>query len=159
MRASRWIVQLWALPLAALALGACATQPRENVEVSVGTEMPVSAQARDYAALYTPYSMMATAAYTGPNALNTHYCPDAARLAMAQPGESATDVDYRKTVRGWIGYLHAHGWECRFGIYGSLSCPKRAGPDCKPVSGLEFHVWRRMQNNTCREVVIAFRGT
>ena len=159
MRASRWIVQLSALLLAALALGACATQPREKVEVSVGTQMPVSAQARDYAALYTPYSMMATAAYTGPYALNTHHCPDAARLAMAQPGESAADVDYRKTVRGWIGYLHAHGWECRFGIYGSLNCPKRAGPDCKPVSGLEFHVWRRMQSDTCREVVIAFRGT
>ena len=89
MRASRWVVQLSSLLLAALA-GACATQPREKVEVSVGTQMPVSAQARDYAALYTPYSMMATAAYTGPYALNTHYCPDAARLAMAQPGESAT---------------------------------------------------------------------
>ena len=54
MRASRWIVQLLWLLLAALALGACATQPRTKVEVSVGTQMPVRAQARDYAALYTP---------------------------------------------------------------------------------------------------------
>jgi hypothetical protein len=159
MRAFRWIVWLSALALAALTLSACATQPRDKVEVSVGTQMPARAQASDYAALYVPYAMMATAAYTDPYALNTHQCPDAARLAMAQPGESAGDADYRKTVRDWIAYLNARGWECRFGIYGSLSCPKRAGTDCKRVSGLEFHVWRRMQGVSCREVVIAFRGT
>ncbi len=77
---------------------------------------------------------------------------------MAQAGESESDADYRKTVRGWIGYLHARGWECRFGVYGNLACPPRAG-DCHPVGGLEFHVWRRMQAGSCREVVIAFRGS
>lgn len=158
MRASRSVVRLSALALAALALGACATQPRDKVEVSVGTQMPARAQARDYAALYTPYAMMATAAYTDPYALNIHHCPDPARLALAQPGESPADADYRKTVRGWIAYLNTRGWQCRFGIYGSLRCPPRAG-DCHPVSGLEFHVWRRMQGDSCREVVIAFRGT
>ena len=116
------------------------------------------AKARDYAALYLPYAMMATAAYTDPYGLNGHQCPDAGLLAHAQPGESADAADYRKTVRGWLGYLKGRGWECRFGIYGSLRCPPRAG-DCHPVSGLEFHVWRRMDGNNCREVVIAFRGS
>jgi hypothetical protein len=158
MRASRWVVRSTALLLAALALAACATQPRDKVEVGVGTQMATLAKAGDYAALYTPYAMMATAAYADPYALNAHHCPDPARLAMTRPGESAADADYRKTVRGWIAYLNARGWQCRFGIYGNLKCPPRAG-DCHPVSGLEFHVWRRMHAGSCREVVIAFRGT
>ena len=141
-------------------LGACATQPRDEVRVSVGTQMPEAARARDYAALYAPYAMMSTAAYTDPAALDSNYCPNAALLARAQPGESQSDADYRKSVRGWIGYLHGRGWQCHFGIYGSLKCPKRAGGEaCTPVGGLEFHVWRRMQGGSCREVVIAFRGT
>ena len=61
-------------------------------------------------------------------------------------------------MSGWIQYLNARGWECRFGVYGNLPCPPRAG-DCKPVGGLEFNVWRRMEGNNCREAVIAFRGT
>ena len=59
-------------------------------------------------------------------------------------------MDYRKTVRGWIGFLHAHGWECRFtGIYGDLSCEARWSR-LQAVSGPEFHVWQRMQSDTCR---------
>jgi hypothetical protein len=158
MRASQFCVRLSALTLVALTLGACATQPSNEVRVGVGMQMSQPAPVRDYAALYTPYAMMATAAYTDQFALNSLHCPDAGRLAMAQAGESATDADYRKTVRGWIGYLHARGWECRFGVYGSLGCPPRAG-DCHPVGGLEFHVWRRLQGGSCREVVIAFRGS
>ncbi len=158
MRASHLILRLLALALAAFMLGACATQPPGEVRVGIGTQQFELAKARDYAALYTPYAMMATVAYTDPYALNSQHCPDPGRLVVAQPGESAADADYRKTVRGWIGYLHARGWECRFGIYGSLKCPPRAG-DCHPVSGLEFHVWRRMQGGSCREAVIAFRGT
>ena len=149
----------WAAPaLLGLALGACAMQPRDEVLVGVGTEIPTSAKARDYAALYLPYAMMATAAYTDHFALDAQHCPDAGRLGMMRPGESPDDVGYRNTVRGWIGYLHARGWECRFGVYGNLPCPPRAG-DCHPVGGLEFHVWRRMQAGQCREVAIAFRGT
>ena len=154
-------VRFMLLALAALALGACTTQPRDEVRVNVGMQLPEPAKAHDYAALYTPYAMMATAAYTDKFALNKLNCPDPGRLAFAQEGESRGDADYRKTVRGWIGYLNARGWECRFGVYGSLPCPPRAGgeKECKPVGGLEFHVWRRMQGNNCREAVIAFRGT
>ncbi len=151
-------LRLAALTLAAFALGACATQSHDAVQVGVGTDFPVTAKAKDYAALYVPYAMMATAAYAAPSDLNRHRCPDAGLLARPQPGDS--DADYRNTVRGWIGYLNARGWECRFGVYGSLPCPPRAGGDkCHPVGGLEFNVWRRMQSGRCREAVIAFRGT
>jgi len=42
-------------------------------------------------------------------------------------------------------------------VVGSLPCPLR-NPQCKLIGGLEFHVWRRVDNG-CREVAIAFRGT
>ncbi len=142
---------------AGLALGACA-QVRDEAQVSLGTQFPVTVKAKDYAALYLPYAKMATAAYVNENALDRHHCPDPTLLAQAQAGESASDRDYRKAVSGWIHDLKKQNWECRFGIYGNLRCPPRAG-DCHPVGGLEFHVWRRMQAGSCREVAIAFRGT
>lgn len=148
------------LALAALTLGACAIQPRDDVQVSVGADIPKSAKAKDYAALYTPYAMMATAAYIEPVDFNRYNCPDPGLLRKARSGLSASDTDFRTSVRGWIGHLNARGWECRFGVYGSLACPPRAGGDaCKPVGGLQFHVWRRVQGGQCREAVIAFRGT
>lgn len=159
MRAFPLFVRLSALALAALALGACATQPRDEVRVGVGTQMAEPAKARDYAALYTPYAMMATAAYTNTLNLNGRRCPDYDRLRIPAPGESEDDAKFRGTLRHWIGELHAHGWGCEFGIYGNLRCPPRAGPDCKPVNGLEFDVWRRMRGSSCGEVAIAFRGT
>ena len=64
MRASQLCVRLSALTLVALALGACATQPRDEVRVGIGMQMAEPAPVRDYAALYTPYAMMATTAYT-----------------------------------------------------------------------------------------------
>lgn len=142
--------------LLALALGACA-QSRGEVAVSVGADIPATAKARDYAALYVPYAMMATAAYAEKDDRNSRKCPDAGLLRHARAGLSDTDADYRKTVSGWIHYLNGRGWECRFGVYG-LSCPPQMR-DCKPVGGLEFNVWRRMQGGQCREAVIAFRGT
>lgn len=148
----RWVV----LGLAALALAACA-QARSDVMVSVGSAIPVAAKARDFAALYVPYAMMATAAYAEKDDRNTRKCPDAGLLRHARAGLSENDADYRKTVSGWIGYLNARGWECRFGVYG-LNCPPQMR-DCHPVGGLEFNVWRRMQGGRCREAVIAFRGT
>jgi dienelactone hydrolase len=159
MELPRVLMRFSALALVALILGACATQPRNQVQVSVGMQMPEPAKARDYAALYTPYAMMATAAYTDPPGLNARHCHDAGLLARAQSGESADDAKFRKDVRGWIGELNARGWQCYSGVVGSLPCPRNLGRDCKPVGGLEFHVWRRMQGSSCREVVIAFRGT
>lgn len=145
-----------ALALVALALGACA-QSHGEVAVSVGADFAATAQARDYAALYVPYAMMATAAYAEKDDRNSRKCPDAGLLRHARAGLSDTDADYRKTVSGWIQYLNGHGWQCRFGVY-NLSCPPQMR-DCKPVGGLEFNVWRRMQGGQCREAVIAFRGT
>jgi dienelactone hydrolase len=160
MRMTRLVLRLLALVLAAFALGACATQPSDKVQVGIGTQAPALAQAKDYAALYAPYAMMATAAYANTLNLNSNHCPDYNRLRVAAPGESPTDAEYRTTVRGWIAELHAHGWECYTGVNGSLSCPPRLQPHCAPVGGLEFHVWRRMDGkNNCREVVVAFRGT
>ena len=142
----------------AAGLGGCATQAHDEVVVGVGIEAGTNFKAVDYAALYSPYAMMATAAYTEPYDFNGAYCPDPGRLAKPVAG---ADNESRASVRSWINYLHARGWECRFGIHGSLPCPTRAGgeKECTPVGGLQFHVWRRMQGGSCREAVIAFRGT
>jgi hypothetical protein len=139
-------------------LGGCATQPRDEVVVGIGAEPGTNVKAVDYAALYSPYAMMATAAYTEPYDFNNARCPDPGRLGRPVAG---TDNDSRASVRSWINYLHARGWDCSFGIHGSLPCPRRAGgeKECTPVGGLQFHVWRRMQGGSCREAVIAFRGT
>jgi pimeloyl-ACP methyl ester carboxylesterase len=151
------IARVAALALIGLALGACA-QNRADVLVNVGAAVPVNAQAKDYAALYVPYAMMATAAYAAEADLNRHHCPDVSLLGRPDP---SGDAAYRSDVRGWIKYLNTRGWQCRFGIVGSLPCPPRAGgaAECTPVGGLQFHVWRRMEHGQCREAVIAFRGT
>lgn len=159
MRASRLVLRLAALALAALALGACATQKPTEVQVGIGTGATSLVRASDYAALYAPYAMMATAAYTNTPNLNSHNCPDYYRLNFAAPGESPADAEYRTTVRGWVAELHRHGWDCYTGINGALKCPPRLQPDCTPVGGLEYHVWARKQAGQCREVAIAFRGT
>jgi hypothetical protein len=103
---------------------------------------------------------MATAAYTNENALNkVTRCPDLGRLKAQLPGDSEEQHAFNKTVHGWIISLRQQNWDCISGVAGSLPCPRNLGPDCKPVGGLEFHVWRRMQGGQCREVAIAFRGT
>jgi hypothetical protein len=139
-------------------LGGCATQPPGEVVVGIGAEPGTNFKVVDYAALYTPYAMMATAAYTERYDFNAAHCPDPGRLARPVDG---ADNESRASVRSWINYLHARGWECRFGIHVSLPCPRLAGGEkgCTPVGGLQFHVWRRMQGGSCREAVIAFRGT
>lgn len=144
--------------LIGVALAGCATRA-DQVTVSVGPEFPEIAAANDYAALYTPYAMMATAAYANDNVLTKlNNCPDVAKLGVRQRGDADDTFAFNKTVRGWVAYLQRHAWECRFGVIGSLGCPQRL-PGCSPVGGLEFHVWRRMVRGQCRAVVIAFRGS
>jgi DUF2974 family protein len=158
MAAGRLITRLAALAFAALTLAACAVQAKDQVYVGVDTQMPQPARARDYAALYAPYAMMATLAYTNPSGLDeAQHCPSYDNLGNAPPGESERDAEFRTTERRWLKDLKGWGWECRFGIYGNLKCPKMYS-GCHPVSGLEFHIWRRMVNGHC-EAVIAFRGT
>jgi hypothetical protein len=145
--------------LLAAALAACAGRP-DQVDVTVGIDFPRTQAANHFAALHLPYAMMATAAYAGDNVLTSgNHCPDVGKLGVRQPGDSDETFAFNKTVRGWIAYLNRHQWQCRFGVIGSLPCPRQLGPECKPTSGLGFHVWRRMQGGLCREVVIAFRGT
>jgi hypothetical protein len=156
-----WLIaRLAALAFAALTLAACAVQARDQVYVGVDSRIPQAARARDYAALYAPYAMMVTLAYTNPSGLDElQHCPSYDNLGNAPPGESQRDAEFRITARRWVKDLKRRGWECRFGIYGNLPCPKmlwRSG--CHPVSGLEFHIWRRMVKGHC-EAVIAFRGT
>ncbi|MPZ56349.1 MAG: hypothetical protein GEU91_07565 [Rhizobiales bacterium] len=153
----------WVRPLAAIllaaALGACATRP-DQVDVTVGVDVPQPQAANNYAALHAPYAMMATAAYVDENVLTAgNHCPDVRKLGIRQPGDTDDTFAFNKSVRGWITHLKQRQWECRFGVVGSLPCPDRLGQDCRPVSGLGFHVWRRMQGGACHEVVIAFRGT
>jgi pimeloyl-ACP methyl ester carboxylesterase len=152
----------WARRLAilacALSLAACAVQPREEVRVSIGTGEPRPEMTKHYASLYLPYAMMATAAYSDPKILDAHHCPDMSKLGVRAFARDDDDFRFHRTVQGWIAQLSANAWECRFGVVGSLGrCPPRL-PGCDLSSGLEFHVWRRMQNG-CREVVVAFRGT
>lgn len=149
--------RLLAAMLLAVQLSACASQPREDVQVRVGSGETQTMRAAEYASLYAPYAMMATAAYTDPQVLNRHGCPDSALLGLRAHAANDRDFAFHGTVRGWIKTLNQHRWECHFGHFGSLGCPKR-NPDCKTSDGLEFHVWRRM-DGACREVVIAFRGT
>jgi hypothetical protein len=138
-------------------LAACATQPKENVQVTVGSGAAQIDRAMDYASLYLPYAMMATAAYTDPKVLDGRSCPDVRRLADPSRAKDQNDFAFHQKVRTWVGYLQTQNWECHFGSFGSLPCPQ-GYRDCRPVEGLEFHVWRRIQKG-CREVVIAFRGT
>jgi len=144
--------------LLAAALGACATRP-DQVDVTVGVDVPQIQPSNNFAALYLPYAMMATSAYANKNVLTGNHCPDADRLRVRQPGDTDETFAFNKTVRGWVLYLNRHNWHCRFGVSGSLPCPPRLGPDCKPVGGLGFQIWRRMQGGVCRDIVVAFRGT
>lgn len=139
-------------------LAACAMQPRGDVRVSVGTEQPRTEMAKHYASFYLPYAMIATAAYSDPDVLDHQHCPDIGRLGIPSLSKDKDDFAFHRLVRSWVIDLNRHGWECRFGVVGSLKCPPRL-PKCVPDSGLEFHVWRRMDATGCREVVIAFRGT
>jgi pimeloyl-ACP methyl ester carboxylesterase len=143
--------------LLAVCLSACASQPREDVQIRVGVGETVTKRAADYAALYAPYAMMATAAYTDQPVRNAQGCPDIVRLGQRANAANDDDFAFHGTVRGWIKSLNQSRWECHFGHFGSLGCPTR-NPDCRASTGLEFHVWRRMDGG-CREVVIAFRGT
>jgi len=149
--------RLLAAGLLAASMAACASQPRDEVRVSVGAGPAVSDTVRSYASLYVPYAMMATAAYSDPNVLNAQRCPDPIKLANRALARDDADFAFHQTVRIWVAQLAARNWECRFGVVGSLPCPPR-NPQCRLVGGLEFHVWRRMGSG-CREVVIAFRGT
>jgi hypothetical protein len=133
-------------------LAACATQPREVARVTVGTSETESARAKDYAALYVRYAMMSAIAYTRPGGLDSELCPDAVKISR-----DSSLADPR--VAAWIRQLNDNSWHCVFGRFGAgpHPCP-RSFPDCKPVDGLEFHVWRRA-DPLCTEAVIAFRGT
>lgn len=141
-------------------LGGCATQPREKVYVGIGTGEMTDQAAADYAALYKPYAMMATIAYTNENALNDDTrCPDPKKLINHLPRDSDGQYKFNKTVLDWVRTLKdRHHWECIAGRAGSLPCPEKLGSKCKPVSGLEYHVWRRREKGRCH-VAIAFRGT
>ena len=156
-----WHCRLRWTAFAAVALGAllagCATQPPTDVRVAIGAASAGDFRAVDYAALYAPYAMMATAAYVEPADFNRANCPDPSLLT--RPVADASEATYRASVRDWIRQLHGRGWGCDFGVYGNLPCPPRAGVKCKPVGGLQFHVWRRIEGGRCREAVIAFRGT
>jgi hypothetical protein len=140
-------------------LAACSMQPRSDVAVTVGTGQPRTEMAKHYAALYLPYAMIAAAAYSDPSVLDARQnCPDVAKLGVRSLSKDERDFAFHRLVRGWVIDLRRHGWECRYGRVGSLPCPMRL-PNCVADSGLEFHVWRRMDAVGCREVVVAFRGT
>src|SRR5215475_4354688 len=129
--AARWLATM----LLAALLSACASQPRDQVRITVGPGPSEYQAARSYAALYAPYAMMATAAYSNPAVLHAEQCPDPAKFANHALAKDEADFTFHKNVHSWIGILQARKWEFRLGVVGSLPCPLR-NSKCKLIGGL-----------------------
>src|SRR5258708_21347739 len=136
--AARWL----ATTLLAALVGACASHPRDQVRVTIGSGPSEYQAARSYAALYVPYAMMATAAYSDPAVLNAEHCPAPAKLVNRALAKDEADFAFHKNVHSWIANLQVRKWECRFGVVGSLPCPLR-NPQCKLIGGVAFSGWPR----------------
>lgn len=132
---------------AAIQLAACASQPADKVQISIGTSEQKYASADPFVALYIPYAKMSAIAYTDAEYLDENHCP-----AFDQHPPRNED---NQTLAQWVKSLNVSGWRCLFGRRGALSCPQRYS-NCHPVEGLELHVWRR---GDCGQIVIAFKGT
>ena len=145
---SGFVPVLFALALAGQ-LGACASlsnQPRNEVRVRVGPEPERAYRAEPYAALYAPYAMMSSLAYTGRDNLNRDLCPEPALFDRHNDAHATA----------WIRSLNGKKWQCVFGLSETLPCPHRYR-DCNPLGVPDLQVWRR-DNPSCNELVIAFRG-
>lgn len=133
--------------LAIIALGtqlsACGYQPRDQVRVRVGSGPEQVQPAGPYAALYLPYAMMTSLAYTPAEQLNADLCPEPALVGR------------QSDAAAWMRSLQARNWRCVFGLSEMRPCPRRY-PNCRPFDGPDLHVWRR--NTAPCEVVIAYRG-
>lgn len=131
----------------AVQLGACgySPQPRDEVRVRIGLGPEQAQPAGPYAALYLPYAMMSSLAYTRTEKLNADLCPDPAAL------NGQADA----AAHAWMHSLQARNWRCVFGLSEMRPCPRRY-PNCRPFDGPDLQVWRR--NASCSEVVIAYRG-
>src|SRR5262245_51006304 len=105
--AFRPVARLVAAAVLVASLTACALQPRDQVRVAIGSGPSVSDGVRSYAALYVPYAMMATAAYSDRNVLNLHNCPDPIRLANRALARDDADFAFHQTVRTWVAQLQA----------------------------------------------------
>src|SRR5260370_15219828 len=151
--AARWL----ATTLLAALLSACASQPRDQVRVTIGSGPSEYQAASSYAALYIPYAMMATAAYSDPAVLNAEHCPDPAKLVNRALAKDEPDFAFHKNVHSCIANLQVRKWECRFGVVGSLPCPLR-NPQCKLIAGLRVPVFARVDNG-CPAGAHTFCGT
>jgi Lipase (class 3) len=161
-------ISLWlALPAAAQT-----DQPYQTVQFTIGSGSPgPSISAREFARIYAPYAVLATAAYehvAGFNAtrqqrLTRDGSPIGADVALAagvfgQQGDQAQNL--------------LRAWQYEFGHEGYLGCWDEKDGKCRArkaraatvsTAGLSFQVWAlRSQNGpkgACSEVSIAFRGT
>src|SRR5260221_555457 len=109
----RWL----ATTLLAALLSACASQPRDQVHVTIGSGSSEYQAARSYAALYVPYAMMATAAYSDPAVLNAEDCPDPVKLVNRALAKDEADFTFHKNVHSWIANLQVRKFaihECTF---------------------------------------------
>jgi hypothetical protein len=95
---ARWLATM----LLAALLSACASQPRDQVHVTIGSGPSEYQAARSYAALYVPYAMMATAAYSDPAVLNAEHCPDPAKLVNRALAKDEADFAFHKNMHSWI---------------------------------------------------------
>jgi hypothetical protein len=134
---------------AALGVAGCSTQPRQEVDVGIGTGAYAPKAGKPYAVLYKPYAQMAALAYANPPYLTGKACPDANKLASSSDKD---DVILAKMARA----LHDAHWACLSGHVGPFGC-KAGTPRC--VGGLEYHLWRHQRDGRCDTAVIAFRGT
>lgn len=149
------LARLCAIVVAAIALSACAMQPKTVAEVGVGNAARVPQEARPFAQQYMHYAMMASLAYTDKEHLNPAKCPDYQALNNAAWAGAYKPRDKKLVENAPTFWKHLAdaGWRCAFG---ELDCLDNAFPHCLP--GLEYHAWKR-KTAGCTEVVIAFRGT
>src|SRR5260370_9791547 len=93
-------------------LSACASQPRDQVHVTIGSGPSEYQAARSYAALYVPYAMMATAAYSHPAVLNAEHCPAPATLVNRALAKDEAHFAFPKNVHSWPADLHVPTCQC-----------------------------------------------
>ena|SRR5215475_11683905 len=81
-------------------MAGCAIQPRDEVRVGIGAGFSQPDRAKHYAALYLPYAMMATSAYTDERLSNPNGCPDPRLLVVHGNSKDEKDYAFHRTVAG-----------------------------------------------------------
>jgi len=140
------VFALLAIFAATPATAQTAASKADTARVTVGKDKAAEFPARQVAALFVPYAILATRAYEP--LLPDGACP-------------ATTTNDQNLPQHALDLLNAE-WECIFSHTGKWKCPAgQQALKCSLVlSGLGVQIWRsKPKDGVCREFVIAFRGT